>query len=284
MPSLPHQALLELFRNNPELAANLLRDKVCGGLPRYTNVKIESADLSVVQPAEYRADLVVSLSNGAPVLGVIVEVQLAIDDRKRFSWPAYVATLRARWRCPVCLLVVCKDESVARWAERPIALGCTNIFMPRVLWPNDLPEITDQTGAAMDPELTILSAVAHGNDPDFGKAARIAAIAQGVSAKLDPDRSTLYFDLVLNSLSQPARAVLRRTMRPPGYEYQSDFARKYFSQGMAEIVTRQLNARFGPLSEEVKKQISSKPSEELNVIGDRLLTAASMEEALAPRS
>ena len=40
-----------------------------------------------------------------------------------YAWPAYVANLPARHRCPVCLLVVTVEESVARWAGRCIELG-----------------------------------------------------------------------------------------------------------------------------------------------------------------
>jgi len=39
--------------------------------------------------------LVVLLVDGKPVLGIIVEVQLDYDDDKRYSWPVYVAGLRA---------------------------------------------------------------------------------------------------------------------------------------------------------------------------------------------
>lgn len=267
---------------------DLLRDTLCASLPRYTSVKIESADLSEVQPTEYRADLVMSLSNGEPVLGLVVEVQLSIDHRKRFVWPAYVANLCARWSCPVCLLVVCTDRRVVRWAETPTHMGCTNIFTPRVLSLDSVPQISDEANAATNPELAVLSAVMHGPEADVSKAARMAAIAEGVCAKLDAGRSKLYLDLVLSSLSEAARKVLRKNMRPDGYEYKSDFARHYMAEGRAEgraaMVTRLLNARFGPLSEEVKKQIASRSSDELDAIGDRLLTAASLEEALAPRS
>jgi hypothetical protein len=42
--------------------------------------------------------------------------------------------------------------------------------------------------------------------------------------------------------------------------------------------------RFGALSEIVRKQIASSSIEELDEIGDRLLTAATLEEALALKS
>lgn len=173
-------------------------------------------------------------------------------------------------------------------AETPIPIGCTNIFIPRVVGPSGVPEITDDASAAMNPELAVLSAIMHGRDVDVMKAVQIAAVAQRVTVGLDAERSNLYFDLVLSSLSEAARTELKKTMRPDGYEYQSDFARRYVAEGQAKgrvaIVTRLLSARFGPLSEEVKKQIASRSSEELDAIGDRLLTAASLEEALAPRS
>ena len=58
-----------------------------------------------------------------PVLGVVVEVQLGSDEGKHWTWPVYLATLRARLRCPALLLVLCVNAGVARWSARPIAMG-----------------------------------------------------------------------------------------------------------------------------------------------------------------
>jgi hypothetical protein len=152
--------------------------------------------------------------------------------------------------------------------------------------------MTDDADAAINPELTVLSSVLYGQGADVAKAARIAAVAQRICAKLDAERSTLYVDLVLNSLSEAARKALKETMRADGYEYQSDFAKHYVAQGRAEglaqgraaIVTRLLTARFGSLGQDVQGQLASKSIEELDAIGDRLLTATTLEEALAPKS
>jgi hypothetical protein len=65
-------------------------------LPRYSEVRIESAELSNTAPTEYRADLVVLLIDGKPVLGIIVDVQLKPDEHKRWVWPVYVSGSRAR--------------------------------------------------------------------------------------------------------------------------------------------------------------------------------------------
>src|SRR5262245_3124163 len=102
MPSTTHEALVLLFRNRPELAPELLRDALGVELPAYAEARVESADLTELQPTEYRADLVVLLVDGKPVLGIIVEVQLQKDERKRFTWPVYASNLRARLECPTC--------------------------------------------------------------------------------------------------------------------------------------------------------------------------------------
>ncbi len=289
MPSQQHEALVHLFRNRPQLAPKLMRDALGVPLPADTDVKIECADLTDIQPTEYRADLVLSLSSRGQRYGIVVEVQLGRDAQKRFAWPVYATSLRARWRCPVCLLVVCSDPAVARWAAKPVELGCNNLFAPQVLSPETVPCVIDGADAANDPELAVLSAIAHAHDADVMKAARIATLAQGVSAGLDADRSKLYLDLVMNSVSDAVRKALSETMALPfKYEYQSDFAKHYVAEGRTQgrlaIIQRLLAARFGGLSEDVRERLASSSVEELDAIGDRLLTAASLQEALAPKS
>lgn len=287
MPSHLHEALLLLFRNRPALAPELLREALRLQLPDYTDVRIDSADLTDIQPAEYRADLVVLLLRDTPVLGIVLEVQLSSDENKRFVWPAYVANLRARIRCPVCLLVIAADEGVARWACKAVELGGGNRFVPWVLGPSGVPEITDNERAIEDPELAVLSAMAHGHDPDTAKAVRIALLAQLASLPLDAERSTLYCDLVLNALPEAARRALQ-TMNASKYEYQSEFARRYFGQGKAEghsegrieIVLKLLATRYGILSAAVEAHVRGVGSTELDSVAERVLTASTLDEAL----
>jgi hypothetical protein len=78
-------------------------------------------------------------------------------------------------------------------------------------------------------------------------------------------------------------------MDPAKYEYQSDFAKHYVAQGKAEgelrgragLITRQLTLRFGPLPPEALSRIATASIEELDAIGERLLTARTLEEAWA---
>jgi hypothetical protein len=288
VPSQLHEALLLLFRNRPRLAPELLRDALHVELPAYTEARVESADLTDVQPAEYRADLVVLLYDGKPVLGIVVEAQLAADDHKRFAWPVYAVGLRARMRCPVCLLIVSPHEPVARWASKPIMLGGGNVFTPIVLGPSGVPAVTDEARAVADPELAVLSSMAHGKDEDADKALRIAVAATTASVGLDAERSTLYFDLVVASLSEAVRKSFQAMDRAK-YEYQSDFAKRYVAEGRAEgevhgrttVLLKQLTLKFGPLATDTIDRVQHASTEELDRWTERILSAASLDDVLA---
>jgi uncharacterized protein DUF4351 len=294
MPSQLHEVLLELFRNRPSLAPELLRDVLHVELPKFIEARIDSADLNDLQPASYQADLVVRLVTDVPVLGIVVEVQLSAKERKRFVWPAYAANLRARLECSVCLLVVAVDEAVARWAAKPIDMGNGSRFVPLVISPSGVPQVTDPAQARAYPELAVLSAMAHGKDADSDKSVQIALAAQFAVAGLDQDVAKLYFDLVHHSLSEAARRALQ-AMDPRKYEYQSDFARRYVAEGEAKgeargeargraaLVARLLASRFGSLGHEVETRLADASIADLDAIGDRLLTAQTLDEALGTR-
>ena len=291
MPSHQHEVLLLLFHNRPQLAAELLRDVLHVDPPRYAKARIGSAELSEIDPVQYQADLVVILEDEVPVLGIVVEVQLAPDKDKRFVWPVYVTNLRARLKCPVCLLVVTADDGVARWAAKPIELGGGNQFAPLVLGPAGVPQVTDPAEASADPELAVLSAMAHGKGIDVRKAVQIALVAEAATHGLDENRHRLYFDLIWASLSEVARKELQmfdpaKFMRE--YRYQSEPARHWFAQGREEgqvegraaLVSRLLAVRYGPLTDEVQARIRTASIAELDAIGERLLTALTLQEAL----
>ena len=267
MPSVPHQVLVHLFHNRPELAPELLRQALGVKLPRYSRVEAPTADLSSVVPAEYRADHLVLLRRGVrPVFAAVVEVQLEPDRRKRRSWPVYLATTHARFGCPVCLLVVTPKRSVARWASQPIELGPGSVVRARVHGPDAVPIVTEPARARQMPELAVLSAMAHGRSEDPRLAARIGDAALLACPGLDEERGVLYWDVVLSSLSGAARKALL-AMRPEGYEFQSDFARRHRAEGRtegraegrseskAEAVLEVLAARGFVVTEELRHRV-----------------------------
>jgi len=75
----------------------------------------------------------------------------------------------------------------------------------------------------------VLSTMAHGKTK---QGAAIAAAVLPAIRGLAADRSRFYYDLVYNSLNAAARRTLEAMMK--GYEYQSDFAKKYVAQGRSE--------------------------------------------------
>ena len=231
MPSMAHEILVDLFKNRPSLAAEILAEVLDIPIPPYSEARLASTDLTEIQPAEYRADaVVVLLDDEVPVRVVIVEVQLAVDPGKRLSWPAYVTVSRAIHKCPAALLVVAPEPAVAGWCAEAIETGVPGFVLhPPVLNRSAVPVLTDPEEAARRPELGVLSAMAHG---DTGEGATIAAAVLPVIQGLDNEKSRLYYDLVYNSLNEAARRSLEAMMK--GYEYQSDFAKKYVAQGRAE--------------------------------------------------
>ncbi|HET9930018.1 MAG TPA: hypothetical protein VFQ35_04990, partial [Polyangiaceae bacterium] len=232
MPSLDHELLIELFRNQPELAAQLLRDALHLELPAYTEARLASSDLTELVPTEFRADAVVLLVDGKPVLGVIVEAQLSRDERKRFTWPAYVSVLRARHQCPVELLVVTPDRAVATWASTPISLDLTGsaALRPRVLGPETIPIVTDAERAAREPEFAVLSLMAHGRD-DTETAVSIALAAGHAVQFLSEDQRVLYLALIESALSDEAKKAFE--MHPQSGKLISSWQRAPFEKARA---------------------------------------------------
>jgi len=76
-------------------------------------------------------------------------------------------------------------------------------------------------------------------------------------------------------------------MDPAKYEYQSEFAKRYVALGRAEgratLLTRQLTLRFGTLAADAVARLGTASIDELDAIGERLLTARTLQEALGPR-
>jgi len=291
VPSQLHEVLLMLFRNRPEMAPLLLREALHVELPAYTEVRIESAELTDVAPTEYRADLVVLLVNGKPVLGIVIEVQLKPDDRKRFSWPVYVTGLRARLACDCCLLVVCPSSETARWASAPIVLGPGAQLVPMVLGPDGVPVITDAEIAHRFPELALLSVMAHGQG-DVQTAVNIARVAAAAASDLASDSQALYLDLIESALGEAARKAFE--MLPETYKFQGpSYLRgkaegeakgkaEGEARGKAEGILAVLEARGIAATEEQREQIlACTDLERLSACVRKAVTLADVDELFA---
>ena len=209
MPSLEHAALVEMFRSFPELVPRLLTH-LGVEVPSYATLTVSEASVDQLTPIEFRADLVVELRDASgerSELSTILEVQLRPDEDKRFSWPAYLVLHRARQRCDTCVVVLAPDAAVAAWARRPIHLGPGNELRVLVLGPAEIPTITDPAEAAASPPLTVLSAIAHGNEPEHGLP--LLRLALGALDSFDNKDARIYLHLIMRALGEPMRAALR---------------------------------------------------------------------------
>ncbi|MFF5257711.1 hypothetical protein ACFY4C_02110 [Actinomadura viridis] len=232
MPSAKHETVSELFRQRPVLAAEILDGALGLPLPAFREARLRSENITDDRLAELRADAVIEFREDGRVFAVIVEVQLGNDPDKHFSWPAYLMGLRARLKCTVILLVICPDKATARWCGRTIDCGHPGMTLtPLVVGPGNVPHVTDGAQAAANPELAVLSALVHGSGPSGRK---VLAALPSAYPVLDDDHRARYHDLVNAALPEVARRYLEEQLTLKGYEYQSDFARKYFDDGKAE--------------------------------------------------
>jgi len=299
MPSILHQTLCELFHARPHLAAELL--EAARLLPTAANVEGEllPADLSQSSAPEYRADVVVKLSGDAEMT-VIIEAQLQPDPTKPFSWPVYVAVAQSQRRGKVALLVLTLDESTARWAARPVAVGITGTLRPVVIGPKSLPVVTELSQAIENPEIAVLSALAHGRRKVGAQVGRVAAEA---ARSLDAERRRLYTDLILQHLNGAARRALE-TLMIKDWQPESEFLRaidarqeaaieargeargeaRAEARGVRRVLAKLLKLKFGPLPAEVTLRVENAKLDELNVWSDRILEAKTLAEVFQPAS
>ena len=207
--SFPHEGLLELVRRQPDVVPHLLTEVLHVPVPRFTEARLSESTLNEPVPVEHHADAVVLLAvRDRPVLGIIVEAQLRRDNRKRYAWPQYAMNARARHKCPFLVLVVTPSPLVARWAGQPIDVGNGTVFRQRIIGPQTIPKLTDAGRAARDPELALLSAMAHGRRNTPTARQIVIATFTGLSRLADDDQRLLYSLLVQASLSASLRKAL----------------------------------------------------------------------------
>jgi hypothetical protein len=157
------------------------------------------------------------------------------------------------------------DPSVAAWARRPIELGHPGFHLaPVVVRFDDVPWVRDPVAASRLPELAVLSVLAH---PEL----EIAEAAIDAIAQLPADQAGLYFDVIMMALPAAIRRILEARMQH--YEYQSEFARKYYGQGVAEGLENGLRTAVVALAHIKLEALSEDDLAAIEAISDpRVLT------------
>jgi hypothetical protein len=291
MPPGPlHEALRNLFAKTPELVQQFVLDHL--ELP-YSSLSPVDSELSQSRVTELRPDAVLACpGEREPQAVVIVEVQLAADPRKRARWPQYVAAAYQRYGCPTELLVVTPSPRVERWASAAIVLGRSSAIVPVVLGPSALPLLKPDE-IERRPVLALLSTLAHMTEPRrTDETAHHALWTFETLASWPGDAQGRLADILESSLSAAVRGRMEELMRTEKYEYKSEFAKKYYAEGLEQglergqhqatvsMLLKLLERDFGPVCESDRQRIEQATLEQLQAYVDRALSAERIEDVL----
>ncbi|MGN9816062.1 hypothetical protein ACTMUQ_12030 [Streptomyces sp. SD11] len=291
MVSSPHEAMHQIFREDPRLFARAL-PKAGIALPEPTEVQLLDTDLTEIRPLERRVDTLLRVDtadSGSYLLAI--EMQGRRDPDKLNSWTYHLAHLYAKYELPPVLLVVCQDKSTASWAAEPIRIGPSThtsiAVFPLVLGPDNLPAIIDPDEAAQDLGLSVFSALTHAKDP------ALPAILDALATALVDTGGEIakdWAEFIEIGLGAPRTRALWRnlmatyTSRFPGSgtlieESINKGLAEGESRGRAEDILRLLTLRGIDIPEAARERITD--CADLETLGtwfDRAVTATSVEE------
>jgi len=283
-----HEGPLDLVRQHPEIAVDLLQDIPGIRLPRQVTASLAPTDMSAVVPVQYLADVVVLLSDaatGSPVLAVIIEPQLRDSKTKRYSWPVYLTTARSIAGCPAAVLVVlCPDPAEAAKCRRLIRTGHPGFDLAPIVIDSGAPPGRD---GADSPWLTAFTATMGGIDLESETGARqfLDALANPEVSEADRRRMTA---IIMTVASDAARHLLEAMMTTT--EYQKTILDRIHDEGKAEgeakgkaeAVLKILDARhLAPTAEQRRQVASCTDSAQLDLWFDRAITAGTAAEVFA---
>lgn len=225
-----HEGFAEMFERRPELVHALLGEAATI-LPPNAPVRLASNEFSHYKPTKYYADRVLVFGTPPDEVAVIVEIQRRFREEKLRVWPFYVSSLWARDGCPVILLVLCDDTETAAAYARPISIGRAAVVYPDVVGPDRVPVVRDAELARQLPELSVISAILHHDQP--GNEQIFEALGTALMT-VGTGLGRQYYDLVFAELPEPRRAhleeVVMKTVTP---EYRSEYNRAIFAEGRA---------------------------------------------------
>jgi hypothetical protein len=282
VPTREHDVLAELFRWRPALAADLV-SQLGVDLPDVRGASPCSESFTDLKTSEYTGDAAVLLEHDSGKLGVVVEVQRSTDENKLWTWPLYIATLRARERCPTMLLVIAPDRGIAEWCAKEIETGHPgHTLTPPVLQPGHVRELTDPKDFLADPPLGVLSAMFHSDGPSGMRVLQAASSGTDLIADADRQLARRFVDCVLAVVSQAARDALEALMMTESEFYSDTFRNAEANakaNAKAEAVLTFLQARGLVLTEAQEERIKGcRDLEQLQTWIECAATAATVDE------
>jgi hypothetical protein len=285
MPTLTvtHEAPLELIRQHPGLAVDLVRAMTGVPVPDDARADLGPTSLNAVVPAEFTADSVVIVSDSTakkPLLVIVVEPQGRDDRTKAYSWPAYLVNVREAVQCPrAVLIVVCPDPREAEKCRQVIQMGHPGWD----LWPIVIDPLHAPDAAGAGPYLILFLACLPALDMESEAGARqvLAAIRDTGASHADRRRLTA---IILKRASGAARQILEDMMSTT--EWKDDFIESYVQIGIeqgreqgaanakAQDVLKVMETRgLNPTQEQRAKITAAAGITQLDLWFDRALTA-----------
>ncbi|MFD9115989.1 hypothetical protein [Streptomyces bottropensis] len=198
---------------------------------------------------------------------LVLESQGRQDERKRGSWPYYLAYLHEKYRVEPVLIVMTQNRSTAKWAAQPIRFGLPDwaslVVRPLVLGPDNVPVIANEAEVARDVTLAVFSAITHGKGQD---AAEILEPLAAVLQTLNPDTAAVFAELVESGLvDDQAKKMWKELMMPVNYFFKNPVAVKLREEGRVEEriaeriagVLRTLDRRHIDVPDSVRQRVRS---------------------------
>jgi hypothetical protein len=230
--TLEHDELVELIGRAPSAAVEALASTGLVELPPFDQLRVEPGDLRELVPPARNVDVVILLERGVAVFVLLVEVQAGIDPDKLFTWPFHGAALRARFRCPVCLMVLALNDAVAAWAGRIIETGQPgSAFAPLVVRREMFPRVTDPEQARREPYKAILGTLLHGHEAG---AEHLAVAAAAGAETLPGGERDMWLELMALSLNEVSKKALEAMMNIEDFRERSVWAKQAKLEGKVE--------------------------------------------------
>ncbi|MFC8085432.1 hypothetical protein [Streptomyces sp. NPDC057340] len=295
-----HEALHRVFQKDPALLTRAFQKVLRVPFPEPRDFAVLNADVTEIEPVERRVDTLMRVETDEGAYLLVVEAQGKQDERKRGSWPYYLAYLYEKYRCEPVLVVITQNSTTARWAARPIRRGLPGweslTVRPLVIGPDNVPVIANERDAERDVPLAVLSAMTH------GRGERAAAILEPLAFALrtvDGDSAAVFGQLVESCLADSrAKEIWRDLMSEIRYFFNNPVAEKVREEGRvegreegreegrteerSEITLEILEWRGIPVSHAVRQRVlACTDLEQLKVWSQRAVRVTRAEELFA---
>jgi hypothetical protein len=242
MPNPPHEMLHNIFREDADLFSRVLSVMEIP-FPKVTTASIGNVDVTETRTVLGRfVDTVLEAQTEDGPFLIAIEAQNELEAKKLRNWAYYPAYLHERRRCPVVVIVICRDAKTAEWARKPYRIGLahqpTLVSTPIVVGPDNLPRITDSAQVLADPYAAVLCALTYAHDPEVGGI--LESIATALPELGDDRTSKFLMDYIDRGLQgTAAQEIWRKTLSiiPITGTYRSEMAMESRAEGQAEGTT-----------------------------------------------